>query len=143
MMPRILLAILIASLATACNQHIDANGNAYQSMVASAAIQEGVPVHIAQAVIRHESNYNPRVRGRAGEWGIGQIKCATARGEGFEGPCSALRDAGINLTFSMKYLRKALDKGGHGCRGVSLYQRGVGARPQCTSYGRAVQRRME
>ena len=38
----------------------------------------------------------------------------------------------------MAYLRLAIDKGGEGCGGVSLYNLGVAARPRCTSYGRRV-----
>lgn len=110
-------------------------------LVDSAAFAAGVPSHIAQAVIRQESNYNPRLRGRAGEWGLGQIKCQTARSVGFTGPCGRLADAAINLRYSMAYLRLALNRGGTGCAGVSLYQRGVGGRAACSNYGRQVMAR--
>lgn len=146
MMIRRTTILSLALFAAGCNQSIpDANGNraAYVGMVDQAAHSAGVPARIARAVVRHESGFNPNLRGRAGEWGLGQIFCSTARGEGFTGPCAALRDPQTNLTFSMKYLRRALDKGGAGCAGVSLYQTGVGARPRCTAYGRAVQQRME
>lgn len=134
----------LALLAAGCTQY-DANGNRAEmrAMVNSAAWSAGVPTHIAQAVVQHESGFNPHLRGRAGEWGLGQIKCQTARGEGFTGSCAELRDPATNLTFSMRYLRKALDKGGEGCSGIALYQTGVGARPRCTGYGRAVSRRMQ
>jgi len=120
----------------------DANGNraAFGGMVDAAAWSAGVPAHIAHAVVRMESNYNPRVRGAAGEWGIGQIFCATARGVGFSGRCGDLADAGVNLRYAMTYLRLAIDKGGAGCAGVSLYNLGVAARPRCTAYGRTVMR---
>lgn len=107
-------------------------------MVDSAAAAAGVPAAIAHAVIRHESKYRPHVRGRAGEWGLGQIKCQTARGQGFAGSCAQLADPAENLRWSMSYLRLALDRGGAGCSGVSLYQRGVYAAPRCTAYGRQV-----
>ena len=110
-------------------------------MVDAAASAAGVPAAMAHAVIRQESNYNPALRGRAGEWGIGQIKCQTAREVGFAGACGQLGDAATNLRFSMAYLRRALDRGGPGCAGVSLYQRGIYGRPYCSSYGRQVMAR--
>jgi soluble lytic murein transglycosylase-like protein len=110
-------------------------------MVDAAAFSAGVPKNIAHAVIRQESNYNPRLRGRAGEWGLGQIKCQTARSVGFGGLCGALADAVTNLRYSMAYLRLALERGGQGCGGVTLYNRGLGARVSCSSYGRQVMAR--
>lgn len=133
-------ALIVGGCAT-----MDANGNRAEmrQIVTSAAWSAGVPTHIAQAVVQHESGFNPRLRGRAGEYGLGQIKCQTARGVGFDGPCSALLDPATNATYAMKYLRLALDKGGEGCSGIALYQTGIGARPRCTGYARAVKRRME
>ncbi|MES2671641.1 MAG: lytic transglycosylase domain-containing protein [Pseudomonadota bacterium] len=113
-----------------------------RGLVDAAAFAAGVPQHLAHAVIRQESNYNPHLRGRAGEWGIGQIKCATARSVGFAGACSQLADAATNLRYSMKYLRLALDRGGSGCAGVSLYQRGIYGRASCSGYGRQVMARV-
>lgn len=144
-----LATILSCSLLVAGCETIrtDANGNrvspALLGMVSTAAMQNGVPSNLAHAVVRQESNYQSAMRGRAGEWGIGQIKCQTARSVGFTGNCAQLRDPEVNLTFSMKYLRLALDKGGEGCAGTSLYNTGIYARPRCTNYGRAVQRRMQ
>jgi soluble lytic murein transglycosylase-like protein len=111
-------------------------------MVDSAALSAGVPASIAHAVIRQESNYNPQLRGRAGEWGIGQIKCQTARSVGFSGSCGALADPATNLRYSMAYLHLALNRGGPGCAGVSLYQRGVFGRASCSGYGRQVMARV-
>jgi soluble lytic murein transglycosylase-like protein len=119
----------------------DATGNPLSPLVDAAAFAAGVPVHLAHAVIRQESNYNPSLRGAAGEYGIGQIKCQTARSVGFAGDCLQLFDASTNLTYSMRYLRLALDRGGAGCAGVSLYQRGVYGRPSCSGYGRQVMAR--
>lgn len=115
-------------------------GNIRQ-MVDVAASAAGVPSMIAHAVIQQESKYNPSLRGRAGEYGIGQIKCQTARSVGFSGSCGQLLDAATNLTFSMRYLRLALDRGGAGCAGVSLYQRGIYGRASCSGYGRQVMAR--
>jgi soluble lytic murein transglycosylase-like protein len=134
--------VILAATALALSSSIAAADPAYvHQLVTSAAVAAGVPAHLAHAVVRQESNYNPRLRGRAGEWGVGQIKCQTARGVGFAGSCGALADPAINLRFSMRYLRLALDRGGAGCAGVSLYQRGVFGRASCSSYGRQVMAR--
>lgn len=109
---------------------------AVHGLVDQAASAAGVP--IAHAVVRHESKYRPDVRGRAGEWGLGQIKCQTARGVGFSGACQQLADPSVNLRYAMRYLRQALDRGGEGCGGVSLYQRGLYGRRGCSAYGRMV-----
>ena len=114
---------------------------AMRALVDAAAFAAGVPLAIAHAVIVQESGYRPHLRGAAGEYGIGQVKCQTAREVGFSGPCAALLDPQTNLSASMKYLRRALDRGGSGCAGVTLYNTGIYARPHCSAYGRAVMAR--
>lgn len=108
------------------------------AMVDSAAWSAGIPTSIAHAIVRHESNYRPNLRGAAGEWGLTQIKCPSARSIGFTGQCHELADAATNLTWGFKFLRAALDKGGTGCAGVSLHNIGIFARPRCTAYGRII-----
>lgn len=109
-----------------------------RSMVDHAAAVAGVPNSVAHAIIRHESGYRPYVRGRAGEWGLGQILCQTARGVGFRGSCSRLADPQENLRWSMTYLALALKGSGDLCARVSRYQTGIHRRPGCTAYGRKV-----
>ena len=50
----------------------------YADLIATHAAENGIPVQLAEAVVRHESNFNPRVTGRAGEIGLMQIKPKTA-----------------------------------------------------------------
>ena len=71
----------------------------------------GVPVSTAMAIVHQESGFRPHVTGGAGEIGLMQLKCQTARGIGFSGSCKALYDPDTNLRFGMKYLRKALNRG--------------------------------
>ena len=138
-MIRVTIAVLVLAVSSALARADQAPGVAgLRGLVDAAAASAGVPVAIARAVIRRESNFNPHLRGRAGEWGIGQIKCQTAREVGLRGDCRQLADAATNLRFSMAYLRRALDRGGSGCAGVSLYQRGIGGRIACSAYGRSV-----
>ena len=132
----------IGAGATRGDRGVDANGNAlrYGGLVDAAAWSAGVSPQLAHAMVRLESNYNPRVRGAAGEWGIGQIKCQSARKVGFAGSCGQLADATTNLRYAMAYLKLAIDKGGGNCAGVSLYNLGLAARPRCTAYGRKLMR---
>lgn len=54
-----------------------------------------------------------------------QIKHATARGMGYDGPASGLFDAETNLKYAVKYLRGAwLVAGGNAKRADRLYQSG-------------------
>lgn len=115
-----------------------APAEAVRALVSAAASAAGIPAALAHAVVRVESGYRASLRGSAGEWGLGQIKCATAREVGFGGRCGDLAQPETNLRFSMAYLRRALDRGGSGCAGISLYNRGLYARPACTGYGRRV-----
>ena len=56
----------------------------YESMVAAHAQANGVPVELVHRVIVRESRYNPRAVHR-GNYGMMQIKLATARGLGYTG----------------------------------------------------------
>jgi len=95
---------------------------------------EGVPTFLAQDIIKQESRYDPTVtNGRA--MGLGQIKCATARGVGFRGDCHELLAVKTNLVYSMRYLRQALDLA-HGdfCHAATLYNRGFATTATTSSY---------
>jgi soluble lytic murein transglycosylase-like protein len=127
-------ALVVASAATPARADL-------MAMIDHAALSAGVPADIARAVIGKESGFNPNLRGAAGEWGLGQIKCQTAREVGLTGSCAQLARPAANLRFAMAYLRRALDRGGTGCAGVSLYQRGIYGKRSCSPYGRDVMRR--
>ncbi|MBO0662734.1 lytic transglycosylase domain-containing protein [Jiella sp. MQZ9-1] len=97
---------------------------AIDKMIARHAKENGIPPALAFAVVRVESRYNPRARGR-GVYGLSQIKPATARSLGFSGPASGLLDAETNLTYGMRYLKGAWEQGGHDvCRTAMKYQGG-------------------
>jgi len=61
---------------------------------------------------------------------------------GFSGACSALLEPETNLTYSMRYLRLAIDRGGAGCGALALYNGDLGARPRGTRYTQHVRARM-
>lgn len=94
---------------------------------------------IIQQIIQVESRGNAKARGRAGEYGLMQIKCQTARGVGFKGACGQLFDPTTNVRYGTAYFRQALAKAkGNVCHALTLYNRGIGARPQNSAYCRKV-----
>ena len=101
----------------------------YSSLIQTYAKTYGVPVDLAHAVVRVESNFNPRARGSAGEIGLMQIKPATARMMGYRGGAKGLYDPETNIKFGMKYLAMAYDLGGGTTCGTILkYNAGHGAK---------------
>jgi soluble lytic murein transglycosylase-like protein len=105
------------------------------SLIAAKAAAHGVPVELARAVVRVESNYHANVTGRAGEVGLMQIKYQTARGLGYSGTRAALYDPATNLEWGMRYLAGAHKlAGGSLCGTLAKYQGGHGTRGTRTSH---------
>lgn len=96
----------------------------YESMVAAHAQTNGVPAELVHRVIVRESRYNPRAVHR-GNYGMMQIKLATARGLGYTGTAEGLLDPETNLTYAVKYLAGAY-RAAHGNhdRAVAYYAGG-------------------
>lgn len=104
-------------------------GGSYGSIISRYAAEYGVPVSLAHAVIRVESNYRPGARGSAGEVGLMQIKPSTARGLGYSGSVKGLYNPETNIRWGMKYLGMAHKLGGGTTCGTILkYNAGHGAR---------------
>jgi soluble lytic murein transglycosylase-like protein len=78
------------------------------ALIKSQAPRYGVPTWFALRIANVESGYNPRARGAAGEYGVFQLKCATARGIGFRGNCGALLNASTNVQYGLKHLSLAV-----------------------------------
>ena len=116
----------------------------YHHLIARHAAAYGVPVDLAHAVVRIESNYRANARGRAGEIGLMQIKPRTARGLGFTGSTKALYDPDVNLRYGLKYLAVAHQLGdGDICRTILKYNAGHGAKrmnPTSAAYCAKVKR---
>ena len=101
----------------------------YHDIIARHAAANGVPVELAHAVVRVESNYRADARGKAGEVGLMQIKPATARGLGYSGSTKGLYDPETNIRWGMKYLGMAYKLGGGSTCGTILkYNAGHGAK---------------
>lgn len=89
----------------------------------------GVPVALARAVVRIESNWKVQTTGRAGEVGLMQIKHQTARGMGYKGSRAKLYEPATNIRWGMRYLAGAYRlAGGDTCGTVMRYQGGHGAK---------------
>ena len=117
--------ILLAAAATMMLIHpASAQRANYEQMVASHAAANGVPAELVHRVIVRESRYNPRAVSK-GNYGMMQIKLATARGLGYTGTAQGLLDPETNLTYAVKYLAGAYRvAGGNHNRAVSYYAGG-------------------
>ena len=101
----------------------------YSAIITKYAKTYGVPVDLAHAVVRVESNFNPKARGSAGEVGLMQIKPATARAMGYRGKTKGLYDPETNIRYGMKYLSMAHELGGgETCGTILRYNAGHGAK---------------
>lgn len=111
----------------------------YGAIIAKHARAQGIPVDLALAVVRHESGYNPRATGQAGEIGLMQIKLQTARGIGYRGTRQELYDPATNIEWGMKYLGEARRlAGGDECGMLSRYNGGLATKRKITRYCRGV-----
>lgn len=100
-----------------------------QPVVVYAARYLEIPEELPISLVAHESNWNPKVTGLAGEIGLMQIKCRTAKELGFKGDCKALYDPEQNIFYGMTYLKMAWDKcNGDGDCALSLYNKGLRGR---------------
>ena len=106
------------------NRAVESASPTLAALIAKHAAAAGVPVGLAQAVVRIESRGNARAS-HAGALGLMQIKAGTARAAGFVGNASGLLDADTNLHFGMKVLADAFrGAGGDVCRALMKYQSG-------------------
>jgi soluble lytic murein transglycosylase-like protein len=105
-------------------QPASAQHAAYQQMVERHATANNVPTELVHRVIMRESRYNPRAVSK-GNYGMMQIKLATARGLGYTGTAQGLLDPETNLTYAVKYLAGAYRAAnGNMHRAVSYYAGG-------------------
>ena len=79
----------------------------YRAIASREAKARNLPPEIADAVMKVESNYNPRARGGAGEFGIMQVMPPTARLLGHKGSNEELADPETNIKLGVRYLAEA------------------------------------
>jgi len=102
------VAFIAAPVAFAQGQRrapLDANGN-LDALIARHAAANNVPEDLIRRVIKRESGGNPHIVSKD-NFGLMQIKLATARGLGYSGTAEGLRDPDTNLTYAVKYLAGA------------------------------------
>ena len=105
------------------------------AMIKSQAPRQGVPTWFALRIAKIESGYNPLARGLAGEYGVFQLKCQTARGIGFRGDCSGLLNASTNVRYGLKYLSMAVSSShGNLKLAASKHNGGLGRKRLVPSY---------
>ena len=94
------LAVIAApAVAQGARDNIDA-------LIEQHAKANGVPASFVHAVVKRESNYNPKAKGGSA-LGLMQIKPATARGLGYQGDAAGLFDPATNLKYGVAYLAGA------------------------------------
>jgi soluble lytic murein transglycosylase-like protein len=105
------------------------------ALIKSMAPRYGVPTWFALRIAKVESGFNPNARGRAGEYGVFQMKCATARGIGFRGNCGALLNASVNVQYGLKHLSLAVRSSrGNLKLAASKHNGGLGRRSMVRKY---------
>src|SRR5882672_7539829 len=121
-----LFVALAVTAASAKYQRVapnDANGN-LDSLIAQHAAANNLPEDLVRRVIKRESGGNPRAVSQ-GNFGLMQIKLATARSMGYRGTAAGLLDADTNMTYAVKYLAGAYRvAGGNPNRTVHYYAAG-------------------
>lgn len=105
------------------------------ALIRAKAAALDVPVRLALAIARYESNFNMHMRGHSGEIGAMQVLPQTARHVGVSG--NLYGPAGVEA--GVRYLKEALTlQRRYGlCAALSAYNHGVG-RVACTRYGRTI-----
>ena len=105
------------------------------SLIKAMAPAQGVPTWFALRIAHVESNYNPNMRGSHGEYGVFQMKCATAKDIGFSGNCAALLDPRTNIQWGLRHLAIAIGKSDGNLRlAASKHNAGLGRRTIVASY---------
>lgn len=121
------LCMAMAVLPTVASAGVD-------EMLDRAARKHSVPAEIVHAVAMVESTKTCGAK-NGGSRGIMQVQRGAAKEVGVSWPFRSCED---EIEAGVRYLKLALDKGGYGCKGISLYNMGLSARPRCTEYGRKV-----
>lgn len=111
------------------------NGGQVVTLIQSMAPAHGVPTWFALRIAKVESNYNPRARGAAGELGVFQLKCSTAKGIGYRGSCAGLLDARTNVQYGLKHLSLAMKSSGGNLKlAASKHNGGLGRKTMVHGY---------
>jgi hypothetical protein len=108
-MKRLLLLLFVAVVLTGDVSTTSADS---RNLIIAAAERHGVPIDLALRVAEVESQCDCFARGSHGELGPLQIKPATAKMIGYQGPEGPLQSCNEGLEWGMKHLSLALRRGG-------------------------------
>lgn len=104
-----------------------ARRSSYLELVTREAEQRGLPPAVADAVTQVESAYDPGAVGKAGEFGLMQVRPTTAAMLGFKGPLVHLFEPATNIRYGVAYLAEAWRlTNGDLCRALMKYRAGHG-----------------
>jgi hypothetical protein len=121
--------VQVASVRHTRKHVIPANRGPVIAMIKARAPSYGVPTWFALRIAQIESGYNPNARGAAGEYGVYQLKCATAKGLGYRGGCGGLLNASTNVNYGLKHLSMAVRSSRGNLRmAASKHNGGLGTR---------------
>lgn len=116
-------------------EKINARNTEVIEMIKTLAPAQGVPTWFALRIAKVESNYNPKARGSAGELGLYQLKCSTAREMGFRGNCTTLLNPAVNIHYGLKHLAVAIKKSNGNLKlAASKHNGGLGRKKLVASY---------
>jgi soluble lytic murein transglycosylase-like protein len=105
------------------------------AMIKAQAPRYGVPTWFALRIAHVESGYNPNARGAAGELGVFQMKCQTARGLGFRGSCSQLLNPSTGVQWGLRHLQAAVRSSRGNLRlAASKHNGGLGRKSLVSKY---------
>jgi Transglycosylase SLT domain len=97
----------------------------FRALALTIAKEKDLPFELLDAVMRVESNYNPKARGGDGEVGLMQVMPPTARLLGFDGTLAELADPETNIRLGARYLGEAWRLSGRDvCTAVMKYRAG-------------------
>ena len=99
-------AVLTTRTGLVPQQAFTRSGTPIDGLITKYAAIYGIPESLLHRVVKRESRYNPKAYNN-GHYGLMQIKYATAKSMGFDGPAEGLFDAETNIKYAGKYLRGA------------------------------------
>ena len=124
-----------AAVATSGSIASSAAGGRVVALIKAMAPGQGVPTWFALRIAQVESNYNAHLRGLAGEYGVFQMKCATAKGIGYRGDCSGLLDPRTNVQYGLRHLALAMKSSRGNLRlAASKHNGGLGRKTMVAGY---------
>lgn len=115
----------VQEAAKSTSQQVDAiRAASVRPLIARLASEHGLPVGLADAVVRIESRYNAGAR-NGPNMGLTQINYRSAQSLGYRGDVVGLLDPETNLRYGLKYLAQAYKLAkGDTCGAILRYQAG-------------------